>query len=467
MTMAGSVARPMAAVLLATLMAVPALAQAHGRGAHRAHEALTVEDPMAEVFVVTARDTWRAGLSALAHDAVPMHSATGQPLVLAKLRAHMLPELSRHVHEVERRCGGFFAFDSRAEAERFVRTDASRRGIGARFGGGYTIDRQPLVARWMAQVAEPRIRGTIAHLSTAFPNRYYASSHGRAAAEWIAQEWWRLSWMRRDVTVELFEACGNCGIQPSVILTIPGRELAEEIVVVGGHLDSISSSSPGGVMDAPGADDDASGIATMTEVLRIALRDGWQPKRTVQFMAYAAEEVGLRGSRAIAQAYAAQDRNVVGVLQMDMTNYRAAGASTTVRVMSDNSNAAQVQFMRDLFAEYMAPQGHTLGTSSCGYACSDHASWTQAGFPAGMYDEGPFFPLLHTPNDTLANLGGNASHATVIAKLGLAFVAELAKETDDRQRGRPPVTRPPGDGPPRGGRSHPGLPAARVPAGTR
>lgn len=451
--------------LLALACAASGAAAAHGAGAHPAHERLDAGDPMAEVFVVTSRDTWRAGLATLARDATPMRSATGQPLVLATLRAHMLPELSRHVHEVERRCGGFFAFSDRAEAERFVREDASRRAIAGRFGGGYSIDRQPLVARWMAMVEEPRIRGTIEHLSTAFPNRYYNSSHGRAAAEWIAHEWWRLSWMRRDVTIELFDDCGNCGIQPSVILTIPGREQADEIVVVGGHLDSISNSSNGGVMDAPGADDDASGIATMTEAIRILLRDGYQPRRTVQFMAYAAEEVGLRGSRAIAARYAAEGREVVGVLQMDMTNYRAPSATTTVRVMTDNSNAAQVQFMRDLFAEYLAPQGHTLGDSSCGYACSDHASWTQAGFPAGMYDEGPFFPLLHTRNDTLDNLGGDAAHATVIAKLGLAFVAELAKDTGDRQRWRPPVVRPPGEGPPREGRKHPGLPTAAPPRG--
>jgi putative aminopeptidase FrvX len=51
---------------------------------------------------------------------------------------------------------------------------------------------------------------------------------------------------------------------------------------------------------APGADDDASGIAPLLEVLRIALASGWKPKRTVKFMGYAREEVGLRGSNAIA-----------------------------------------------------------------------------------------------------------------------------------------------------------------------
>ena len=69
-------------------------------------------------------------------------------------------------------------------------------------------------------------------------------------------------------------------------------------------------------MVAPGSDD-ATGVATLTETLRIALASGWKPKRTVKFMAYAAEEVGLRGSNAIAQQFKANGVNVVGVLQLD------------------------------------------------------------------------------------------------------------------------------------------------------
>jgi leucyl aminopeptidase len=141
---------------------------------------------------------------------------------------------------------------------------------------------------------------------------------------------------------------------------------------------------------------------------------------------------------------------VVGVLQMDMTNFRSPASETDIRVMTDNSNAALVQFLRDLFATYMAPAGFTLGNSACGYACSDHASWTESGFPSAMYDEGPFFPLLHTPNDRLENMGGDAQHATIIARLGLAFLGELGKNTaTPRDRLMPPggPAPPPGDGP--------------------
>ena len=420
-----------------------------GKGhVHAGDDAVQAADPMARVYVVASRATFDAGIGSLATSPAYRIDVLGRPLVIAELRAHQVEELTRHVHEVEGRCGGYFAFETRAEAERFVADDASRRGVDARFLPAYTIDNQRVVERWLPQVSEPAIRGTITHLSTAYANRYFASAPGHAAPEWIRDHWLSLAAGRSDVSAELFTDCSNCGGQPSVILTIEGNELADEVVVLGGHLDSISGSGSGDDMDAPGADDDASGIATLTEVLRIAMADGYRPKRTVMFMGYAAEEVGLRGSRAIAQRFAADGRNVVGVLQMDMTNYRAPGGDTDVRVMTDNSNAALVQFLRDLFAEYLEPQGFTLGDSSCGYACSDHASWTQAGFPAAMYDEGPFFPLLHTPGDTLANMGGDAEHATIIARLGLAFLGELGKSNSRmRLKPLPPRSTPPGNGP--------------------
>lgn len=426
--------------------------QSHGLG--------TVEDPFSTVFVVTSQSTYASGLAGLASSAQVRVGALGRRLVVAEVRAHQLSEFSRHLHETEGRCGGYFAFPTLAEAERFLREDASAIGSRGKFLAAYGIDNHDTVERWLPKVSEANIRETITHLSTAYPNRYFNSSHGRNSALWIRDRWLGLARGRADVSAELFTACGNCGIQPSVILTIEGNELKDEIVVLGGHLDSISNSGSGENMNAPGADDDASGIATLTEVLRVLMDERHRPKRTIMFMGYAAEEVGLRGSRAIAQSFAAQGRNVVGVLQMDMTNYRAAGATTDIRVMTDNSNAALVQFLRDLFGTYMAPLGYTLGSSSCGYACSDHASWTAAGYPAAMYDEGPFFPLLHTTGDRLENMGGDARHATIIARLGLAFVGELGKNSSSTGRLMPRVD------PGAAGRNQPKRPLPAVPATT-
>jgi leucyl aminopeptidase len=191
--------------------------------------------------------------------------------------------------------------------------------------------------------------------------------------------------------------------------------------VIGAHIDSIAS----GGGSAPGADDDASGIATISEVLRALMAKKFRPERTVKLMAYAAEEVGLRGSKSIVADYVAKGVNVVGVMQLDMTNYK--GSAKDIYLMQDFTNAAQNTFVGTLIDTYV---GATWGTDQCGYGCSDHASWHNAGFAASMPAEALFDdtnPNLHSANDTLEASNNTATHAMKFARLATAYVAELGK----------------------------------------
>lgn len=400
---------------------------------------LAPEDPQAPVFLVSSLDTWHRSLGTVAGEPRLQRDALGRAVVVSRARNHQLEALSQRVHAQEGRCGGYFAFPTRAAAQAFVRGDRTAQAMQAQ-AIAYTIDQHARVDRWMAQVSEPALRGTILHLSTAWPNRYYNSLHGRDSAHWIRELWAEMAAGRDDVTTTLHTSCFQCGVQPSVILTIEGTDLADEIVVMGGHLDSISSTGTGNLMDAPGADDNASGIAVLTEALRIALADGWRPRRTIQLMGYSAEEIGLRGSQAIANQYRYLGKDVVAVLQLDMTNYTTTGTTIDLRIISDYSNAPLQAFVRELFDTYLAPLGHTRGASACGYACSDHASWTQAGFPSVFVAEPVLFPTRHTPSDVMPNIGATANVSVPITQLALAFMAELGKE--GVRVHAPPVCRP-------------------------
>ena len=394
-------------------------------------------NPLAPVYIVMSRNSYD-GMRGLISNAVAKTDSTGAPLVVAQIKAHQLSRISERIHTREGRCGGYFAFATRADADAFVRADRSWQAMKTQTMKSqavrvdYTIDNQATVDPWLSQVQHTNIYSTISHLSS-YQNRYYASNDGKVSAEWIRNTWQALAGSRSDVTSEL-SACAMCSTQPSVILTIRGTELPNEIVVLGAHLDSINGSAGGNVSQrAPGADDDASGIATLTEVLRIAMANGWKPKRTVKFMGYAAEEVGLRGSNAIAQVHRTAGANVVAVLQMDMTNYKAS-TNIDMRLVTDYSNPELKLFMTNLFDTYLAPRGMIRGTDTCGYACSDHASWTSAGYPAAFFFEagtgaasGGAFPSIHTSSDTLANMGNSAQNSGKFAQLGLAFLGEAAK----------------------------------------
>ncbi len=327
--------------------------------------------------------------------------------------AEDLEALSEQMHARHDRCGGFMLHESLAEAHAAASPDASTP-----IAMDYTLDRAATVGAVLPALDPARIVGTIGELSR-MKNRYYRSESGAAASAWLRDRWRSFS-DRTDVTVELFDQGYP---QKSVILTIPGTTRADEVVVIGGHLDSIAAGQS--ASNAPGADDDASGIATLTEVARTLLAKDFRPERTIKFMAYAAEEVGLRGSQAIVRDFKKRKVNVVGVLQLDMTNYQ--GSDRDIWLMKDYTNAAQNGFLVKLIESYV---GATWGIDACGYACSDHASWNRAGIPASMPFESRMRDhnrAIHSAKDTLEMSGNNAAHAVKFARLGAAFAIELAK----------------------------------------
>jgi leucyl aminopeptidase len=321
--------------------------------------------------------------------------------------------LSQQMHVRHGRCGGFMVHDSLEAAHAALDVRMPRGAIQ------YTIDNAASAELMLAEVDEANILSLIQDLS-AMPSRYYTSSSGIAASTWLRDRWQSYAGGRDDVRVELFTHTD--WPQKSVIATITGTTLPDEVIVIGGHLDSINQG--GGA--APGADDDASGIATLSEAFRTMMATNFRPNRTVKFMAYAAEEVGLRGSSDIASTYEVDGVDVVGVLQLDMTNYK--GSSGDIYLLDDYTSASQNTFVGNLIDTYLPEV--TRGVTACGYACSDHASWYQSGFRATMPAESRMSdsnPEIHSEFDTLDMSDNNASHAVKFARLTAVYIAEIAK----------------------------------------
>jgi leucyl aminopeptidase len=340
-----------------------------------------------------------------------------------RMRESHLEKLSEAMHDKLNRCAGFIAHDSEEAARTAVEGSLSAQAIGTQ-AVTYTLNNAPSVNAMLSGVQELNIRNTINSLSTNWTSRRYNLQSGIDAATWLKNQWTTIANGRTDVSVAFFTHASTTSPQPSVIATIQGTTLPNEVVVIGGHLDSINGG--GSSLAAPGADDDASGVASVTEIFRVAMATGYKPARTVKFMAYAAEEIGLKGSADIANWHKNNLVNVVGVLQLDMTNYK--GSSWDFAMVTDNTNAAQNSFVTNLISTYQP--GLTYTNITCGYGCSDHASWTTAGFASSMPFEATMStdnPNIHTANDTLSVTSGNANNSVKFAKLGASFMGELAK----------------------------------------
>ena len=178
----------------------------------------------------------------------------------------------------------------------------------------------------------------------------------------------------------------------------------------------------------PGADDDASGTVTVLEAARTLLASGMQFNKPIYFIWYAAEEDGLLGSRDVVSQFKNKNIPIDAVLQLDMTGYAGKNQSNpTMWLINDYVNQSLTAFLETLINTYVKqPIGHT----QCGYACSDHARWTNKQIPAAFPFEAEFGhdnPDVHTSRDTVNNLSLN--HMTDFAKLAVAFAVELAEPT--------------------------------------
>jgi leucyl aminopeptidase len=339
--------------------------------------------------------------------------AENKKIAIYAFREAELGDLADGMHRAFRRGPGFFAHDTLAAA---LADLEAAPPVPAR---AYTLDQAARVGALLPLVKEAPLVSAISALS-AFKNRGSRYATGVDASKWLQKEWAKLAEGRSDISVAPFKHAAFP--QESVVLTMLGAVEPEKVVVIGGHLDSVAGS---GDTPAPGADDNASGAAVIQELVRALVEGGYRPAKTIKFIAFAAEEAGLRGSADIAAAFKKAGVNVEGMLNLDMVNYK--GSDLDIYFVSDFTSAGQNAFLGRLIDAYL---GYTWGALKCGYACSDHASWTKNGYPASYSFESSFEqhnPYIHKPEDTLAKSGGRAEHALKFARLGVAYAVELAK----------------------------------------
>ncbi|HEX2917915.1 MAG TPA: M20/M25/M40 family metallo-hydrolase [Edaphobacter sp.] len=103
----------------------------------------------------------------------------------------------------------------------------------------------------------------------------------------------------------------------NVVAEIPGRDLPNEVVIVGGHLDSWHP--------ATGAQDNGTGAATVLDVARAIKASGHPPRRTVRFLLFGGEEQGILGSTAYVRQHQKDMASIDCVLISDTGAQRAKG----------------------------------------------------------------------------------------------------------------------------------------------
>jgi hypothetical protein len=126
----------------------------------------------------------------------------------------------------------------------------------------------------------------------------------------------------------------------NVIATLKGTDVTDNrIFIISGHLDNMRSSVMDRTGDAPGANDDASGVAALMECARIMSRHAFPA--TIMFVAFSGEEQGLLGANFMAEKARRLDWNIEAVLNNDIMGSNNSSETnivnnTKVRVFSES-----------------------------------------------------------------------------------------------------------------------------------
>ncbi|GAA4064252.1 M20/M25/M40 family metallo-hydrolase [Actinomadura miaoliensis] len=129
----------------------------------------------------------------------------------------------------------------------------------------------------------------------------------------------------------------------NVVATLRGSTSPDRVYVVSGHYDSRVSDVMNATADAPGADDDASGVAVVMELARVMATR--RPRATIVFAAVAGEEQGLYGARHMATRYKAAGTDVQAMFTNDIVGSSTADDGTrdprTVRLFAEGVPTAE------------------------------------------------------------------------------------------------------------------------------
>ena len=334
------------------------------------------------------------------------------------------------------------------------------------------------IASMVGEVSADSIRKYI-HEMVSFGTRHSLSDTTSlhegigAARRWVAQKF-REFGIRNDadMRVELDPFLTSPGprtpripypvTMKNVLCTLKGTDPRDtRIILVSGHLDSRNSDVMDSVGRAPGANDDASGVAVVLELARVLSKKKFPA--TIIFMAVQGEEQGLLGARHMAGKLKREGGNLVAMLNNDIVGNSIASETdfenaATVRVFSEMIPAAEsdaqtsarmalksendspsrqlARYIKESSDVYLTDFSTTLNARPDRFLRGgDHTPFNQLGFPAVRFTE--FHENFNHQHQNVRKESGvqygdlpefvNYHYAANVARVNLIAISSLAK----------------------------------------
>ena len=280
----------------------------------------------------------------------------------------------------------------------------------------------PTIREMLNQVSMDSMQATVQHLQD-YGHRLWDSDNAFAASDWIAG---RMLALGLEVEQQPFYAStwmGSGQAAPNVIGIQRGTLYPDTYVVCGSHFDSFSWQAMYGSGDAPGADDNATGVASVLESARIMTQ--YEFEYSIIYCAYGCEEMGLYGSEAYASRCQEQGMEIIGYFNNDMNGY-LYGDQIHIDCIYPNWVEPIGTYYMNVGEVYYPelPIRHV----NFNEGDSDHTSFNNHGY-MGIYpfeDYENYSPYIHTPNDLIGTSVNSFEMGQQYCQMNIACLAEIA-----------------------------------------
>lgn len=335
----------------------------------------------------------------------------------------------------------------------------------ALFLGSPTLGRDGAAPTWPSQRLDPQILKIVSEISVeriteilrkleSFETRNTLSDPNQpdraigAARQWIFDQFKTYS-RRLAVSYDIYSIPkGEGGVWKdvelrNVVAVLPGKmaQARDRWILVTGHYDSVNGKIPAELgadparaaeIPAPGVTDNGSGTACVMECARVLSQ--YEFDATLVFVAFAGEEQGLLGSRAMARRLKESSQTIEAVLNNDIIGSEVGGNGLTdnrrILAFSEDPNDSQsrqvARFARKVAERYVPEMAVDLVFRHDRFGRSgDHTAFNQEGFPGIRFT---------TPNENFANqhtatdifLNSSPTYTVKVVRINAAVAAAMA-----------------------------------------
>ena len=272
------------------------------------------------------------------------------------------------------------------------------------------------VRNFINQVEIENLTATVEYLQS-LGNRLYNSPKAYEASEWILEQFDNMEVLATETHPVEYQGEPS---SPNIIAIQYGTKYPDEYVVCGSHYDSYNWSG-----DCPGADDNATGVATVLETARILSQ--YEFDRSIIYCTFSAEEVGLIGSELYASyCYDTLGMDIVAYFNNDMNGYLNPGDDIHIDLIYPNSAETLGNYYKNVASVYFPEMEVVRKYFSSGD--SDHTSFNLNGY-MGIFpfeDVDNYSPYIHTDNDLIGPSVNSFEMSQRFTQMNIASVAHMA-----------------------------------------